>query len=126
MRKPGARIEQNGLTARRDGNAYSWESEMVDERLNLVDAGHFEDISAEIIGRASTVLITDRFPLPDRPRDDGRSRVWLTINEACGLRDWLNKALPASAPETGPERCPDCGEGPHVDGVWHKPGCPQL
>jgi hypothetical protein len=28
--------------------------------------------------------------------------------------------------ETGPERCPDCGEGPHVDGVWHKPGCPQL
>jgi hypothetical protein len=31
-----------------------------------------------------------------------------------------------AAPETGPERCPDCGEGPHVDGVWHKPGCPQL
>lgn len=23
-------------------------------------------------------------------------------------------------------RCPDCGVGAEFDGVWHKPGCPQL
>jgi hypothetical protein len=74
---------------------------MVDECLNPVDAGHFEDISVEVIGRANTVLITDRFPIPNRPHsEDGLARVWLTVGEARGLRDWLNKALPASSEET--------------------------
>lgn len=63
-----------------------------EERLNPIEAAHFEDISVAIIGIGNTVLIEDRFPLAHR--ETGKAHVWLTMAEARGLRDWLNKALP--------------------------------
>jgi hypothetical protein len=61
------------------------------EKLNPVETGHFDDISVDICGDCNTVLIEDRFP-PAR-LDDNVAHAWLTIDEARGLRDWLNKAL---------------------------------
>jgi hypothetical protein len=58
---------------------------------------------------------------PSRQNLKKADRIIETLRSDRRLMEALRAGL-----ETGPERCPDCGEGPHVDGVWHKPGCPQL
>jgi hypothetical protein len=62
------------------------------EKLNLIEPVKFEDIHMSVIGNQNTVIIEDDFPYP--AQEDGKARVWLTIDEARALRDWLNKALP--------------------------------
>lgn len=43
---------------------------------------------------------------------------WISVEDARFMVDWLNRAIPASALETGP--CPDCG----ADGTMHNSHCP--
>jgi hypothetical protein len=74
---------------------------------------------AFMLGELSKHLrqLRDRTEAGDSTALDGFFRLYVFDDQ----KEYARAGL-----ETGPERCPDCGEGPHVDGVWHKPGCPQL
>lgn len=65
-----------------------------EDRLLLADPERIEQIRVSIVGNQDTVLIEDFYPFDQRSATNGKSVVWLTVNEARGVRDWLNKVLP--------------------------------
>lgn len=58
-----------------------------DPRTQFPDPFRYQDIEAELAGQHNTIIIRDTTPHSQFPA------VWMTLDEARAVRDWLNKVL---------------------------------
>lgn len=60
---------------------------MTDPRKQFPDGLKYRDIEAELVGERDTILVRDITPNSAFPA------VWMTLDEARALHDWLKKVL---------------------------------